>query len=148
MRHHGSTTTSTFTLATHTTLHCLLGCAIGELAGLILGVSLGLDPWLTITMATVFGFISGYTLGLWPLVRGGKSWGEAFRLIWLGETISIAVMEFVMNLTDYHVGGVQASTIFSTPFWLGYLLALPSGFVAAWPVNYWLLQRNIKRPCH
>jgi hypothetical protein len=146
--HHGHGIGSSFSLATYATLHCLLGCAIGELAGLMIGVSLGFDPWMTITLATVLGFASGYTLGLWPLVRIGKTWGEAFRIIWLGETISIAVMELVMNVTDYHVGGVQVSSILAPQFWMGYLLALPAGFIAAWPVNYWLLNRNIKQPCH
>lgn len=135
-------------LATAATLHCLTGCALGELAGLMLGVMLGLDPWATMTLATVLGFISGYTLGLWPLVKHGMSWGAAFRSIWLGETISIAAMELVMNFTDYHVGGVQAASIFAPVFWGGFLAALPAGFIAAWPVNYWLLQRNFKKPCH
>ena len=141
-------TGSSFKLATHATIHCLLGCAIGELAGLAIGVSIGLDPWATILLATLLGFSSGYLLGLWPLVRTGKTWKEAFRLIWLGETISIAVMELVMNVVDYNLGGMQASSVMSTQFWLGYLFALPAGFVAAWPVNYWLLRRDIKKPCH
>lgn len=145
---HGEGNTSIFNLATNATLHCLTGCAIGELAGLTIGVSLGLNPWATMTLATLLGFISGYTLGLRPLVREGKGWLEAFRIIWLGETISIAVMEFVMNLTDYHVGGLQVGSILEVQFWLGYLLALPAGFIAAWPVNYWLLKRNFKKPCH
>ena len=145
---HGSVNTSSFKLATQATLHCLTGCAIGELAGLVIGISLGLNPWTTMALATVLGFVSGYTLGLVPLVREGKGWVEAFKIIWLGETISIAVMEFVMNLTDYHVGGLQVSSILTMQFWLGYLLALPAGFIVAWPVNYWLLKRNVKKPCH
>jgi len=145
---HASAPTSRIKLTNQATLHCLTGCAIGELVGLTIGVSLGLSPWATMALATVLGFISGYTLGLLPLVRTGKSWLEAFRIIWLGETVSIAVMEFVMNFTDYHVGGMQVSSIFQVQFWLGYLLALPAGFIAAWPVNYWLLKRNFKQHSH
>ncbi len=146
--HHGHGTGSRGKLATHATVHCLLGCAIGELAGLMIGVSLGFDPWATIALATVLGFASGYVLGLVPLVRTGKTWGEAFRMIWLGETISIGVMELVMNVVDYNLGGVHASSVMSFQFWIGYLFALPAGFIAAWPVNYWLLGREIKQPCH
>ena len=145
---HAHASTSTTGLTTQSTLHCLTGCAIGELAGLMIGVSLGFSPWATMALATVLAFASGYTLGLLPLVRQGKGWLEAFRIIWLGETISIAVMELVMNFTDYHVGGVQVDSIFQLRFWLGFLLALPAGFVAAWPVNYWLLKRNVKQHCH
>lgn len=146
--HHNGEAVSPRRLATQATLHCLTGCAIGELAGLMTGVSLGLNPWTTMALATALGFVSGYTLGLYPLVRTGKGWLEAFRIIWLGETISIAVMELAMNFTDYHVGGVQVSTILHYRFWLGYMLALPAGFIVAWPVNYWLLSRNVKQPCH
>lgn len=135
-------------LATSATLHCLTGCAIGELAGLLIGVSMGLNAWATMALATVLGFASGYALGLLPLVRQGMTLGQAFRTIWLGETISIAVMELAMNFTDYHVGGVTATSVLSPQFWVGYAVALPAGFIAAWPVNYWLLKRNIKKQCH
>lgn len=145
---HGHQETTLTKLSAQATIHCLTGCAIGELAGLVIGVSLGLGVWYTMALATVLAFITGFALGLWPLVRTGKGWMESLRIIWLGELISIAVMEIVMNFTDYHVGGVQVSSIFEFRFWLGYLLALPAGFLAAWPVNYWLLKRNYKKPCH
>jgi hypothetical protein len=146
--HHGGGAPSPARLATSATLHCLTGCAIGELAGLMIGVSLGLNPWATMGLATVLGFASGYALGLWPLVKQGLTWLAAWKVIWLGETISIAVMEFAMNFTDYHVGGVTAASVFAPQFWLGYAAALPAGFFVAWPVNYWLLQRNFKPSCH
>ena len=145
---HTGASTGMVKLTNQSTLHCLIGCAIGELAGLMIGVSLGFSPWITMALATFLALISGYTLGLLPLVREGKGWLEAFRIIWLGETISIVVMELVMNFTDYHVGGVQVDSIFHLRFWLGFLLALPAGFIAAWPVNYWLLKRNLKHHCH
>lgn len=145
---HGTGPRSLRRLTTDATVHCLTGCAIGEIVGLAIGVSLGLNPWVTMALATVLGFASGYTLGLWPLVRQGISWAQAFRTIWFGETVSIAVMELAMNFTDYHVGGVQVSSILSARFWLGYAAALPAGFIVAWPVNYWLLKREIKQECH
>ena len=148
--HHGHAMagTSNAGLATSATLHCLTGCAIGEFAGLAIGVSLGLNPWATMALATVLGFASGYTLGLWPLVKQGMGWLQAFKVIWIGETISIAAMELAMNFTDYHVGGVQAASVLSPAFWLGYAAALPAGFIVAWPINYWLLRRNVRRQCH
>lgn len=147
--HHGAAPdASAARLAFSATLHCLTGCAIGELAGLMIGVSLGLNPWATMALATVLGFVSGYALGLKPLVDQGMGVAQAFRTIWLGETISIAVMELAMNVTDYHVGGVSVSSALEPRFWLGYALALPAGFVAAWPANWLLLRRNVKRACH
>lgn len=145
---HGGGALSPPRLATAATIHCLSGCAIGEFVGLAIGVSLGLNAWATMALATALGFASGYTLGLWPLVKQGQTWGQAFKVLWLGETISIATMEIAMNFTDYHVGGVTASSILVPQFWLGYAAALPAGFLAAWPVNYWLLQSSVKQPCH
>lgn len=148
MHGHGSAGPSLVHLTTSATTHCLIGCAIGEWIGLAIGVSAGLNAWLTMALGTIMGFAGGFTLGLWPLTRQGMSWARAFRTIWLGETISIAVMEIVMNFTDYHVGGVQAPSLLSRQFWLGYAAALPAGFIAAWPVNFWLLKRNIKQHYH
>lgn len=145
--HHGGASSLTG-LTTSATLHCLTGCAIGEFVGLAIGVSLGLNPWATMALATVLGFASGYALGLRPLVQQGMGIGQAFRTIWLGETISIAAMEFAMNFTDYHVGGVAVASMLDPRFWLGYALALPAGFIVAWPVNYLLLRGSVKQACH
>ena len=146
--HHGHGATSLSQLTTAATLHCLTGCAIGELAGLMIGVSLGLNPWATMALATVLGFASGYALGLRPLVAQGMGIVQAFRTIWLGETVSIAVMELAMNVTDYHVGGVTVGSVLEPRFWIGYALALPAGFIVAWPVNWWLLRKAVKPSCH
>ena len=130
------------------TLHCLTGCVIGEVAGLMIGVSLGLAAWQIIALATVLAYLSGMTLGLLPVMRS-QSVGflEALRIIWLGEVISIGAMEIVMNFVDYQMGGMGAPTIASWMFWRGLLFAVPAGFIAAWPVNYWLLKRELKA-CH
>ena len=130
------------------TLHCLTGCVIGEVVGLAIGVSLGLGIWPTIVLATALAYLSGITLGLVPVMRNRHvGFVEALRIIWVGEVISIGVMEIVMNFVDYHAGGMGAPSIVSWMFWRGILLAVPAGFLAAWPVNYWLLKRELKS-CH
>lgn len=137
-----------FVTSASATLHCLTGCVIGEVAGLSIGVVLGLAVWPTIVLATTLAYISGFTLGLWPIVRDqNKSFAEALQLIWVGEVVSIGVMEIVMNAVDYAVGGMQAASILDPVFWIGIAAAVPAGFLAAWPVNWWLLKRDLKR-CH
>ena len=132
----------------HATLHCLTGCVIGEVAGLMLGVALGLAVWPTIILATALSYLSGMTLGLVPVMRSQQvGLVEALRIIWIGEVISIGVMEIVMNFVDYRMGGMGASSVFAWTFWRGLLFAVPAGFIAAWPVNYWLLKRELKA-CH
>lgn len=146
--HHAHSGDAPARIATAATLHCLAGCAIGEIAGLMIGVALGIGVWPTMLLATVLAYASGFTLGLLPLVRRGMGFVQALRTIWLGEAISIAVMEIAMNFTDYHMGGMGVGSILHPRFWLGFLVALPAGFIAAWPVNWWLLKRKIKAPCH
>jgi len=129
----------------HATAHCLLGCSIGEFAGLAIGVTLGLGVVLTIGLAVVLAFITGLGLAIQPLMRQqGMTAGQALRTIWLGEAVSIAVMELAMNAADYAVGGIQTQTMADPVFWIGFAAALPAGFVAAWPINYWLIRRNLK----
>lgn len=130
------------------TAHCLAGCAIGEVAGLIIAVTMGLSVWSTILLTTALAYLFGFTLGLMPVMRDrNKTFIEALKLIWIGEAISIGVMEIVMNAVDYRMGGKQADSIFNEVFWIGIAAAVPAGFLAAWPVNWWLLKRDLKA-CH
>jgi hypothetical protein len=130
------------------TLHCLTGCVIGETAGLAIGVTLGLAAWQTITLATALAYLSGFTLGVLPVMRSRHtSFWRALRIIWIGEAVSIGVMELVMNVVDYQMGGMAAPSVASWMFWRGLLFAVPAGFLAAWPVNYWLVKRELKA-CH
>ena len=132
----------------HATLHCLTGCVIGEVAGLVIGVSLGLAAWPTMILATILSYVSGMTLGLVPVMREqGVTLVQALKIIWIGEVISIGVMEIVMNVVDYHMGGVTAPSVATWMFWRGLVFAIPAGFITAWPVNYWLLKRELKA-CH
>ncbi len=137
-----------FVTSAQATLHCLTGCVIGEVAGLAIGVTLGIGVWPTIILATTLAYISGFALGLLPVMRRQKkTFFEALKLIWIGEAISIGVMEIAMNAADYSMGGMNAGSVFSPMFWAGIAVAVPAGFLAAWPVN-WLLLRNDLKKCH
>lgn len=133
--------------AASATVHCLTGCAIGEFAGLAIGVQLGFTPIATMALATVLAFISGYALTIFPFVRRGVSLKQALKTVWLGELISISVMEIAMNYTDYQMGGMSVSSLAEPLFWGSYAAALVAGFIAAWPINFILLKRNLKN-CH
>ena len=147
-RHRHSDGGSQWRLAAHAALHCLTGCVVGETVGLAIGVELGLGVLTIITLATILSYISGFALGLVPVMRErGLSLLGALNLIWVGEATSIAVMEIAMNASDYLMGSMGAKTMFSWIWLRGLLVAVPAGFLAAWPVNYWLLKRDLKR-CH
>lgn len=147
--HHSHAGAGPISTSFQATLHCLTGCVIGEVIGLAIGVSLGFEPIYTIILATTLAYISGFTLGVLPVMKSqGLRFWPAFKLIWIGEAISIGVMELVMNTVDYHMGGMTAPSVLHWSFWQGFLYAVPAGFLAAWPVNWWLLNRNIKQKCH
>jgi len=132
----------------HATLHCLTGCVIGEAAGLFIGVSLGIGVFWTIVLAFGLAYISGFTLALFPLMsKAGLDLKAAMRVVWLGELVSITVMEIAMNGADYWVGGIQAASVWEPIFWIGMGVAIVAGYLAAWPVNHWLLKKELKS-CH
>lgn len=146
--HHGAQGSGPWRLAAHATLHCLTGCIIGELIGVFIGIEAGLSAAHTIVLATVLSYLSGFTLGLWPVMKERRlSLAAAFKIIWIGEVVSIGVMEIVMNAVDYSLGGMAAVSFFSWQSIRGLMFAIPAGFLAAWPVNYWLLSRDLKG-CH
>ncbi|HAT36837.1 MAG TPA: hypothetical protein DCS82_14065 [Rhodospirillaceae bacterium] len=146
--HCGHETAHPLATSAHATLHCLTGCVIGEAAGLFIGVSMGIGVFWTIVLAFTLAYISGFTLALWPLMRkGGLDLKAAMRVVWLGELVSITVMEIAMNGADYWVGGIQASSVWEPIFWIGMGVAIVAGYLAAWPVNHWLLKKELKA-CH
>ena len=146
--HHGHGSGGALRTSAHATLHCLTGCIIGEMAGLLIGTIIGLSPLPMIILATALSYLSGLTLGLVPVVRDQQvGLLRALKIIWVGEVISIGVMEIVMNFVDYQMGGMGAKSVLAWTFWRGLVFAVPAGFIAAWPVNYWLLKRELKA-CH
>ena len=142
--HHGHG--GQWTAAAHATLHCSIGCVIGETAGLMIGVSLGFAPLVSMVVATALAYVCGFALAVVPLMRRtGLSAGAAFSAIWLGEASSIGVMEVVMNAIDYHMGGMRAGTILNPRFWEALAVAVVIGFLAALPVNAWLIAKQLRK---
>jgi len=134
-------------LSFYTTIHCLMGCGLGEIVGVIIGIALGLSIWPSITIGVILGFVFGFYLGIIPLVKVGKTPFEAFKIIFLAEFISIAVMETGEVLAEVFIPGVMSASLSQPIFWFGMLGALITGFLFAYPVNYIMVKRNIKH-CH
>jgi len=129
----------------HATAHCLLGCMVGETAGLAIGTAAGLGLVTTLVLAVGLAYVSGFALALVPVMRQQNlSFRAAMSVVWLGEAVSIAAMETAMNAADYAVGGLTASSLSDPVFWYGIAIAAPVGFLAAWPVNHWLLAKKLK----
>jgi len=146
--HAGHAMDASWRSAARVTLHCLTGCALGEWLGLSIGVGLGLSVSATIMLAVTLAFISGFALTIYPMTRRGLGVAQAFQIVWLGEAVSIALMELVMNVVDYQLGGMgPGMSLLHPQYWIAFGIAAVAGYIAALPVNYLLLKRNLKK-CH
>ncbi|MGB0498927.1 MAG: DUF4396 domain-containing protein [Rubricella sp.] len=140
---------STWPAAFHATLHCATGCVAGEITGLAIGVSLGWPVLASMALAVVLAFVFGLSLATFPLARReGIAPLAALKMIWLGESVSIATMEIVMNAVDYWLGGASAGSVFSSTFWIALAVAIPVGFAATLPVNYVMIRRGLGNHAH
>jgi hypothetical protein len=139
MATHGSTLNRT---AFSATLHCLTGCSIGEVLGMVIGSALGWGNFATIVLAVVLAFIFGYGLTMLPLLRSGMALGAALPLAFASDTLSITVMEVVDNLIMLAIPGAMEAGLGSLVFWGSLAVALAIAFVAAFPVNRYLIARG------
>ncbi len=142
--HKFTTTGEKVKLATSATAHCLLGCGLGEIVGVIIGKALALSNFHTIVFAVTLGFVFGFALGLIPLLKARFRLKDAVRQVMIAEGLSIAVMETAEVLVEVYTPGVMAAGLTSWLFWVGMLLALIAGFIAAFPVNYVLFGKGIR----
>ena len=134
--------TSLNRLAFSATAHCLTGCAIGEVLGLVIGTILGWGTLATIALAIVLAFFFGYSLTMLPLLRSGLALATVLPLAFASDTLSITVMEIVDNLIILVIPGAMEAGLRSLLFWGSLAFALAVAFVAAFPVNRWLIARG------
>lgn len=129
-------------MAASATLHCLTGCAIGEVAGLIVGTVLGWSALQTIVLAVVLAFFFGFTLSTLPLKKAGLGFFAALSIVFAADTLSIATMEVVDNVVVAAIPGAMSAGIVDPLFWISMAIALLAAYVAAYPVNRYLLTKG------
>ena len=129
-------------MALSATLHCLTGCAIGEIAGLMIGTAIGLSTGWTIVLAVSLAFLFGYALSTLPLLKAGLGVGAALSVVLAADTLSIATMEVVDNAVMALIPGAMDAGLVNAVFWVSMMIALSVAFVAAYPVNRYLLARG------
>src|SRR5919112_866440 len=124
------------------TLHCLTGCAIGEVLGMVIGTMFGWGNFATIVLAIVLAFFFGYGLTMLPLLRSGMALGAVLPLAFASDTLSITIMEIVDNLIIVVIPGAMDAGLGSLLFWGSLAFALAVAFVAAFPINRYLISRG------
>ena len=129
-------------MAASATVHCLTGCAIGEILGLMTGTALGWSTGATIVLSVSLAFLFGYALSTLPLLQAGLGFFTALSVVFAADTLSIATMELVDNAVMALVPGAMDAGLVNPVFWLSMMLALAAAFVAAFPVNRYLLTKG------
>jgi hypothetical protein len=129
-------------LAFSATWHCLTGCAIGEVLGVAIGTALGWGNLETIVLAIVLAFFFGYSLTMLPLLRAGLAFAAAVPLALASDTLSIGVMEIVDNAIILVIPGAMEAGLSDILFWGSLAFSLVIAFMAAFPVNRWLIARG------
>ena len=130
------------------TMHCVAGDGVGILAGAVIGGFLELPAALDITMEYVLGF--GFGLGIFQALfmrdMVGGSYPRALARSFLPELTSMnclmAGMIPVAMILKSRIPG--ATSPLSPAFWFVMSMALVTGFIAAYPMNWWLVARRLK----
>jgi len=134
--------TDSWRMAITATRHCLTGCALGEITGMVLSTWWGWGNAATIALSIALAFLFGYTLTYTGVRRMGADSRTAMQAAWASDTVSILTMEIVDNLFILVVPGAISAGLGSPLFWWSLAVSLAVAFVAAVPVNHWLMERG------
>jgi len=128
--------------AASATLHCLTGCAIGEVIGMIISTAFGWAAFQSVVLSIILAFVFGYSLSILPILRHGIAFKAALLLVLAADTVSIAVMELADNGFVLLVPGAINAGLNTSLFWISLVVSLGVAFIAAYPVNRYLIQRG------
>jgi hypothetical protein len=104
---------------------------------------LGLGNFVSLVLGIVLAYAFGYGLTLVPLLRAGMPPARASGITLAAETLSITTMEIVDNAVVIAIPGSMDAGLGDILFWASLAISLALAFVAAYPVNRWLVARGL-----
>jgi hypothetical protein len=110
--------------------------------GLAIATALGWSNLASIVLAVVLAFFFGYSFTAVPLLRAGLTLRAVIPLALAADTFSIVVMEIVDNAIVLTIPGAMEAGLGDALFWGSLAFALAVAWVAAFPVNRWLIARG------
>jgi hypothetical protein len=130
------------------TMHCVAGDGVGILAGSVIGAAISLPIIADLTLEYVLGFGFGWAIFQAMFMRqmAGGSYAASLRSTFMSEFLSMnclmAGMIVVSTLAWKDVA--EAHDPLHPLFWFRMSIALMVGFVAAYPMNWWLVANHLK----
>lgn len=130
------------------TMHCVAGDGVGILVGAVIGSVLSLAMLADIALEYVLGFGFGWTIfqALFMKDTAGGSYLRALHNTFIAELLSMnclmAAMVPVAAIAKANVPGSESPL--SAAFWFIMSMALLAGFIAAYPMNWWLVSNHLK----
>jgi hypothetical protein len=107
-----------------------------------IGTALGWGNFETIVLAIALAFLFGYSFTVVPLLRSGLALGAVLPIALAADTFSITVMEIVDNAIILVIPGAMEAGLGDLLFWGSLAFALAVAWVAAFPVNRWLISKG------
>lgn len=130
------------------TMHCVAGDGAGILVGAIIGSFLSLTGATDLAVEYLLGFGFGWTIFQALFMKGsvGGDYQQALRKTFIPEFVSMnALMAGMIPVMRFGMTIVMGSHNPSHPaFWFIMSLALLTGFIIAYPVNWWLVTHHLK----
>ncbi len=130
------------------TMHCAAGDGIGIIVGAALAQYWRLEPSVHLVLEYLLGFGFGWVffqaLAMRDMAGGSylRSLGQTFLPEFVSMNLLMAGMVPAMALVrPYVLGGANP---LAAGFWFVMSAALIAGFVFAFPVNWWLVARDLK----
>jgi len=130
------------------TMHCVAGDGVGIIVGAVIGSFLSLTMFKDIALEYILGFGFGWTIFQALFMKnsmGGSYIGAltgTFMSEFLSMNILMAGMISLVSILRSVVSG--ADNPLHPEFWFVISMGLLLGFIAAYPMNWWLVSNHLK----
>jgi len=130
------------------TMHCAAGDGIGIIAGAAVAAHWYLPAWADLSLEYVLGFGFGWAIFQAFAMRdmAGGDYLRSLRQTFLPEFLSMNLLMAGMVITMHalmpHISG--SDNPFAGGFWFLMSMALIVGFIFAYPINWWLVEKGLK----
>ena len=130
------------------TMHCAAGDGIGIIFGSAIGAGLALTLWPDFLLEYVLGFSFGwgYFQAFAMKDMAGGNYLKSLRMTFLPEFLSMnCLMSGMLLVSKFWMPQVSGGDDPSQPqFWFIMSIALLAGFIAAYPMNWWMVSNHMK----